>query len=151
MAIECTHPLLRYRYQRPVKYGQRLMDPLLGLWLHRLDFRVYRISFFIELVAAKSVDLINHCIWIWDNIPSTPNNFFSFVKRHKSKYALLVSTGPKRNGALWSRVLTIARRILRMHLTLFSNLETKVFLVVEDLIGHDGFGSQSVRYSALCW
>ena len=38
-----------------------------------------------------------------------------------------------------------------MYLIVLSNLETQVFLVVEDLTGHDGFGMQSVRYSTLRW
>ena len=36
-----------------------------------------------------------------------------------------------------------------MYLTVLSNLETQLFLVVEGLTGHDGFGTQSVRYSSL--
>ena len=38
-----------------------------------------------------------------------------------------------------------------MHLTVLSELETQVFLIIEDLTGHDGFGTQSVRYSTLRW
>ena len=38
-----------------------------------------------------------------------------------------------------------------MHLTVLSDMETQVFLVIDDLTGHDGFWTQSVRIPALCW
>ena len=79
---------------------------------------------FLYLFAAKSVDLSDHCIRHWDKIPTAPNNFIFCVERHKFKAAMQVSTGPKLNGALFSRVLTIARSIFLVHLTVLSNLET---------------------------
>ena len=78
------------------------------------------------LVASKIVDARDHCIWHRDNNPTTPNNFLSCVERHKFKAVLQVSTGPKRNGALCSGVLDIARSIFLVQLTVLSNMETQV-------------------------
>jgi hypothetical protein len=47
--------------------------------------------------------------------------------------------------------LTIARGIFLVHLTVLSNLETQVFLVVESLSRHDGLWAQSVRNPSLRW
>ena len=127
-------------------------------WIHSWDFDVADwTSRFIGknkllwLVDSKRIDARDQCIWNWDNIPTTPNNFLSCVERHKFKAALQVSIGTKRNGALCYGVLDISRSILLMHLTVFSNLETQVFLVINDLNGHYGFWTQSVINSALRW
>ena len=76
---------------------------------------------------------------------------FSCVERNKFEAALQVSTGPKRNGALCSGVLAVARSIFLMHLIVLSNLETHLFFVIKDLTRHDGFWSQSIRNSTLSW
>ena len=103
------------------------------------------------LVAAKSVDARDHCIWHRDKIPTTPKMFPSCVERHKLDAALQVSTGPNQNGAFCSGVLAVARSILLMHLTVLSDLETQVFFVIEDLTRHDGFWAQSIRNSTILW
>ena len=103
------------------------------------------------LIASKSVDARDHCIWHRDIIPTTPNKFLSCVELHKFEAALQVSTGPKRNGALCYGVLAVARSIFLVHLKLLSNLETQVFFVIEDLTRHDGFWAQSIRNSTLRW
>ena len=38
-----------------------------------------------------------------------------------------------------------------MHLTVFSDLETQVFFVIDDLTGNYGFWAQSVRNPTLSW
>ena len=38
-----------------------------------------------------------------------------------------------------------------MNLTVFSDLETQVFFVIEDITRHDGFWAQSIRNLTLCW
>ena len=68
-----------------------------------------------------------------------PNNFLSCVAYHKFKSALQVSTGTKKNVTLCYGVLAIVRIILLVHLAVLSNMETQVFLVIEDLTGHDDF------------
>ena len=100
-------------------------------WIHSRDFDVadwMSVSVgknqLLGLVASESVELSDHCIRHWDKIPTAPNNFIFCVERHKFKAAMHVSTGPKLNGALFSRVLTIARSIFLVHLTVLSNLET---------------------------
>ena len=86
----------------------------------------------IWLVASKSVDIHDHCIWHWDNIPNTPKNK-SCVEHHTFEAALHVSTGPKLNGALCSGVMAVARIINLMQLTVLSDMDTQVFFVIEDL------------------
>ena len=81
------------------------------------------------LVAAKSVDAHDHCIWHPDNIPTTPNNFLSCFERRKFEANLQVSTGTKQNGAFCYGVLAVSRSILLIHLTVLSDLEAQVFFV----------------------
>ena len=38
-----------------------------------------------------------------------------------------------------------------MHLTVLSNLETKVFFVINDITIHNGFWAQSMKIYALRW
>ena len=38
-----------------------------------------------------------------------------------------------------------------MHLTLLTDLETQVFVVIDDLTRHDGFWVQSIRNSTVRW
>ena len=93
-------------------------------WVHSLYFDVadwasasISKNQLLWLVTTKTVGSSDHFIRHWGNIPTMLNNFLSCVERHKFKAALQVSTGPKRNGALCSGVLDIARIIFLIHLT----------------------------------
>ena len=132
---------------------------MLGVkWVHSWDFDVADWTSasigknkFLWLVAAKSVVAPDHFVCHWYNVPTTHNNFISYVERHKFKATLQVSTGTKQNGAICYWVMAIARSILLMHLTVLSDMETRLFFVIENLTRHYGFGYQSAIYSALRW
>ena len=104
-------------------------------WIHCWDFDVANWTSMsigkkqlLWLIASKSVDARDHCIWHRDNIPTTPNNLLSCVERHKFEAALQVSTRPKQNGAFCYGLLAVARSIFLMHLTVFPIWILKCFL-----------------------
>ncbi len=86
-----------------------------------------------------------------NHVPASASNFLSGIQSHKLVSTLKITTGSKQNGTLSSWTLTIVLGIFLMHLTVLSNLEAQVFLVVESLSSHNGLWAEHVGNSSLHW